>query len=178
MLAYLLDRFRTDADTLRARAATLRNGPAQPGPDANMSTAMANACDTVTAMLQAVPATADAPDILASLQALIPLLEKHAHAEAAPPVRAVYAGAATRVREVTDAEAQHLGTTRVSDIAEDVDEDVGEDVGEDVDEDVDEDVGEDVDEDVGEDVDEDVDDDDLRDNDGDVPAAPHGGQRS
>lgn len=121
MLAYLLDRFRTDADTLRARAAALRAAPAQPGPDAAMSMAMAHACDTVTAMLQAVPATSDAPTLLASLQALIPLFEEHARAETAPPVRAVYVGAATRVREVTNAEAQHLRSADMND--SDIDDD-------------------------------------------------------
>ncbi len=128
MLAYLLDRFKTDADTLRARAAALRLAPAQPGPDASVSMAMAHACDTVTAMLQAVPATSDAPTLLASLQALIPLFEKHAQAETAPPVRAVYVGAATRVREVTSVEAKHL---RDADATVDVDEDLVDGIDED-----------------------------------------------
>ncbi len=107
---YLLDRFRTDADALRQRAASLRDMPPQPGPDAATSLRMADACDDVVAIVGAIPDGEDAHELIASLTALIPLLERRAAAVAnAPPVRAVFAGAATRIREITDAEANLLG---------------------------------------------------------------------
>lgn len=114
---YLLDRFRADADTLRQRAAALRRGPAQPGPDANTSLQMAGACDDVFAMIEALPAAAAVSDMLDALSALVPLLEQRAAAANVPPLRAVYVGAATRIREVTSVERQHA----VLQIAEDGD---------------------------------------------------------
>jgi hypothetical protein len=105
---YLLSRFRTDADTLRQRAESLSSGPPQPGPDAVMSRAMATACNDVVAMVEAIPEQSDAVGMIGTLTALIPLLDVRAAAvKNMPPVRAVYAGAATRIREVADAEARH-----------------------------------------------------------------------
>lgn len=104
---YLLDRFRADADALRQRAAALRATPPQPGPDAATSLRMAEACDDVVAIVGAVPDADDGGVLIASLTALIPLLERRAAGVSnAPPVRAVYAGAATRIREIADAEAR------------------------------------------------------------------------
>ncbi len=115
MRAYLLDRFRTDGETLRQRVNTLRtrgatrSGPSQPGPDAAMSERMANACDDVVAMIEAIPEHDDVEVVAGTLRALIPLLEQRAaQSVAAPPVRAVYVGAATRIREVVDAELRHV----------------------------------------------------------------------
>lgn len=110
---YLLDRFQSDSVALHARAVALRSGPAQPGPDATTSARMAEACDDVVAMLAAVPPTNEAQDAasdtLAALRALIPELERRAVIAASlPPVRAVYAGAATRIREIEQAESTHL----------------------------------------------------------------------
>ncbi|MBL0170233.1 MAG: hypothetical protein IPP90_05780 [Gemmatimonadaceae bacterium] len=103
--AYLLDRFRTDASVLRQRAETLRGSPPQPGPDADTSARMAAACDDVIGMIDAIPVTDDALAMITTLTALIPLLEQRAAAVAGTPaVRAVYAGAATRIREVAAAE--------------------------------------------------------------------------
>lgn len=108
MLTYLIDRFRSDATTLRDRAAAQQNGPPRPGPDAAMSRQMAAACDEVVAMLEAVPAGDPPAAIVAALDALIPLLDRRAKAtSAAPPVRSVFAGAATRIREVLEAERRH-----------------------------------------------------------------------
>lgn len=108
MRAYLLDRFRTDGDTLRQRVSALRTGAPQAGPDAAMSQRMASACDDVVAMIVAIPDDDDIEVVAAALSALIPLLEQRAtQAAAAPPVRAVYIGAATRIREVVDAELRH-----------------------------------------------------------------------
>jgi hypothetical protein len=102
---YLLDRFRADADALRQRVAALRAGRPAPGPDAATSERMAAACEEVAAMLAALPESRDADAALAALDALVPLLEQRAGREAkAPAVRAVYAGAATRIREVGAAE--------------------------------------------------------------------------
>lgn len=105
---YLLSRFRTDADTLRQRAESLSSGPPQPGPDAITSRAMASACEDVVAMVAAIPEQSDTVGMISTLTALIPLLDARAAAVTnAPPVRAVYVGASTRIREVADAEARH-----------------------------------------------------------------------
>lgn len=110
--AYLLERFRSDAVTLRQRADALRaarttsDGTAPLGPDAATSERMARACEDVVAMLEAIPDGEDAPAVLASIAALSPLLDQRAQREAATPaVRAVYAGAATRIREVQQVDA-------------------------------------------------------------------------
>lgn len=108
--AYLLDRFRSDAVALRQRADSLAAAPRSAkvsGPDADTSRRMSQACDSVVAMIEAVPEAEDAERALASLSALVPLLEHHAAQETGgPPVRAVYVGAATRIREVEAAEAR------------------------------------------------------------------------
>jgi hypothetical protein len=129
--AYLLDRFRTDGDTLRQRVSALRDsasrhGAPPPGPDATMSQRMASACDDVVAMIVAIPADDDLEVVADALRALIPLLDQRAaQAAAAPPVKAVYVGAATRIREVVEAELRHArgdgATVDIDD--EDVDDD-------------------------------------------------------
>ena len=101
---YLLARFQADAEALRQRAAVLRSGPALPGPDSATSSQMADACDHVVAMVTAVAAHDDASIEIASLLGLVPLLEQRASTSAVPTVRAVFVGAATRIREVRDAE--------------------------------------------------------------------------
>lgn len=99
---YLLDRFRTDAQTLRERIAALEAGASRPGPDAATSRAMAAACDAVVDLLSATgtgtrgATTADVDGMVPTLQALA---QQHA---AQPAVRAVYAGAATRIRELRE----------------------------------------------------------------------------
>jgi hypothetical protein len=111
--AYLLDRFRTDAAALRQRADALRNAARagrasdnMPGPDAVTSERMAAACEDVVAMLSAIPDGSDPVAVLSSIAALSPLLDMRAQREVAwPAVRAVYAGAATRIREVQQVEA-------------------------------------------------------------------------
>lgn len=108
--AYLLERFRSDAVTLRQRADALRAaraaGDAPPGPDAATSERMARACDDVVAMLEAIPDGDDASAVLSSIAALSPLLDQRAQREASvPAIRAVYAGAATRIREVQQVDA-------------------------------------------------------------------------
>ena len=106
--AYLLDRFRTDAAALRQRAEFLRDGTPAAGPDTATSRRMADACDAVIAMLEAIPDADDASTMINPLTALIPMLEQRAAAASGtPPVRAVYAGAATRIREIADAESRH-----------------------------------------------------------------------
>lgn len=114
--AYLLDRFRSDAAVLRQRADSLAAAPKNAkvaGPDAETSRRMAQACDAVVQMIEAVPEAEDADRALANITALLPLLEHHAAQEkGAAPVRAVYIGAATRIREVEAAEVraqQHPG---------------------------------------------------------------------
>jgi hypothetical protein len=58
-------------------------------------------------MVGAIPDGDDTATVIASLTALIPLLERRAAALAsAPLVRAVFVGAATRIREIADAEAR------------------------------------------------------------------------
>ncbi len=118
--AYLLDRFRTDSAALHQRAASLsaagrKSAAPTPGPDADASRRMAVACDTVVAMIDAVPESLDAVQSLASIAALLPLLEHRAAQEtSSPAVRAVYIGAATRIREVQAAESRALTNGHVS----------------------------------------------------------------
>jgi hypothetical protein len=122
-IQYLCDRFRSDADALRQRAATLRATPPQPGPDGATSLRMADACDDVVDMVGAIPDDDDAGTMIASLTALIPLLERRAAAVASvPPVRAVFAGAATRIREIADAEARNQDTDADPDAVDSADE--------------------------------------------------------
>lgn len=69
---------------------------------------MASACDDVVAMIVAIPEDDDLAVVADALRALIPLLDQRAaQAAAAPPVKAVYVGAATRIREVVEAELRH-----------------------------------------------------------------------
>jgi hypothetical protein len=99
-VTYLLDRFATDATTLRARADMLAGQPAPPhGPDAAASRAMADACEEVITLLHGVESDSE-DTLLESLEALGP--ELHALAERAKSdfVRSVYAGAATRITEI------------------------------------------------------------------------------
>jgi len=106
--AYLIDRFRADAAALRHRADTLRKAPIAPipGPDSEDSGRMAAACDDVVAMLEAVSEVGDPAMLLSSLAALAPLLDMRAEREVhSPAVRAVYAGASLRIREVHQVEA-------------------------------------------------------------------------
>jgi hypothetical protein len=108
---YLVDRFRNDGRVLRERVAALAGGATLPGPDRATSSQMASACDEVAEMLAAVATVGDAAAILESLLALVPLLEQRAHGQKAPAVRAVYAGAATRIREVHDVERRAMLAT-------------------------------------------------------------------
>ncbi len=190
--SYLLDRFRTDAVALRQRADAMavRSAAPVPGPDATMSRRMAVACDRVVAMLDAVPDADDGAQAIATLVALVPLLEQHAAQEAsAPPVRAVYIGAATRIREVHAAESRAV-TAQRADSTMDADGEAGDDGDHDADSDVDESErasdadDEDADDDIDDDADDDIDDDDLHQHDDehddkpDAPSPPGQGPRS
>ncbi len=118
---YLVNRFQSDADVLRERVALMARGTKVPGPDAATSSRMANACDEVVAMLLAIASTGDADADLDALMALVPLLEQRAaEQQSNPAVRSVYAGAATRIREVRSAEAQSSQADGTA--AEDLDE--------------------------------------------------------
>lgn len=109
---YLIDRFGSDARTLRERAAVLADArkkgqkPA-PGPDADVSLAMAEACDEVVQLAHKLPERALLTDIIDALKLM--LLDLHARAnnvasQKSPPVRSVYVGAGTRVQELITAE--------------------------------------------------------------------------
>ncbi len=125
---YLVNRFQTDAVVLRERVALLARGTKVPGPDAATSSRMADACDEVVAMLLAIASHGDASAELDAIMALVPLLEHRAtEQQSNPAIRSVYAGAATRIREVRWAEAQS------SPAHDDVDDD---DTDDDVDDDV------------------------------------------
>jgi hypothetical protein len=100
---YLRDRFEHDRDALRARAADLEaraRAGASPatGPDAAASRAMAAACDDVLAAVE--HAFAREAEFLAIAEALASALDARGRVEPAAPVRAVFAGAAARVREM------------------------------------------------------------------------------
>ena len=130
---YLVNRFQTDAVVLRERVALLARGTKVPGPDAATSSRMADACDEVVAMLLAIASHGDASVELDAIMALVPLLEHRAtEQQSNPAIRSVYAGAATRIREVRLAEAQ--SSPAHDDIEDDVDDDDTND--DDVDDDV------------------------------------------
>jgi hypothetical protein len=102
---YLVGRFRADAAALHQRATALGGAAGERrsgGPDAAMSTRMAVACEAVAALVEGIPEGTEAPGALA---ALIPQLEARAAQAGAGAERAVFAGAATRVREVLAAAA-------------------------------------------------------------------------
>ncbi|WP_373060676.1 hypothetical protein [Gemmatimonas sp.] len=104
---YLVNRFQSDAAALRERVALMARGTKVPGPDAATSSRMADGCDEVVAMLLAIAGTGNANTDLDAIMALVPLLEHRAvEQKSNPAVRSVYAGAATRIREVRSAEAQ------------------------------------------------------------------------
>jgi hypothetical protein len=95
--SYLLDRFTTDAATLRARAAQLAGQPAPAhGPNAAASERMAEACDDVSTQLT-------------GLDDLLPRLATLAERAGDAFVRSVYGGAATRIAEIVSKErdAEH-----------------------------------------------------------------------
>ncbi|HMS03657.1 MAG TPA: hypothetical protein PKE51_11810, partial [Gemmatimonadaceae bacterium] len=104
--AYLIDRFRGDATTLRARAAAQRQGAAaaartnapRHGPDAAASERMALACEDLVARLERLPD--DLAGQLDGLDALGPALRALADRAPDPFVRSVYGGAATRVADI------------------------------------------------------------------------------
>ncbi|PHX64846.1 MAG: hypothetical protein CK550_07835 [Gemmatimonadetes bacterium] len=131
---YLVNRFQTDAVVLRERVALLARGTKVPGPDAATSSRMADACDEVVAMLLAIASHGDASVELDAIMALVPLLEHRAtEQQSNPAIRSVYAGAATRIREVRLAEAQsspaHGDVDDVNDVdVDDTDDDVDDDV--------------------------------------------------
>jgi len=133
---YLVNRFQSDAVVLRERVALLARGTKVPGPDAATSSRMADACDEVVAMLLAIASHGDASAELDAIMALVPLLEHRAtEQQSNPAIRSVYAGAATRIREVRLAEAQ---SSPARDDVDDVDDvDVDDDTDDD---DVDDDV--------------------------------------
>jgi hypothetical protein len=119
--SYLLDRFRTDAETLRARAAQLAGKPAPThGPDAAASHRMADACDHISALLEALP-----EDVAGQLEALEqitmqlkPLVERAPD----PFVRSVYGGAATRIADIVTRErsADDAGDADDEELADEV----------------------------------------------------------
>jgi hypothetical protein len=113
---YLVNRFQTDAAVLRERVAAIARGTKVPGPDAATSGRMADACDEVVAMLLAIADHGDADAELDAIMALVPLLEHRASGQTSnPAVRSVFAGAATRIREVRSAEAQAASSVGVAD---------------------------------------------------------------
>ncbi len=118
---YLVHRFQSDATVLRERVALMARGTTVPGPDAATSSRMADACDEVAAMLLASARDGDASVALEAIMAIVPLLEQRAaEQQANPAVRSVYAGAATRIREVRSAEARSTPGDRTA--ADDLDE--------------------------------------------------------
>lgn len=138
---YLMHRFRGDAEALTERVAAFQRGSKMPGPDASTSQRMADACAAVVALLEGIAPHDDAAAELAAITSLVPLLESKARdASSLPPVRAVYAGAATRIREVQQAEASAAASATVSDDEElDALDDDADDAVEDLDDDIDDD---------------------------------------
>ncbi|MEP6833083.1 MAG: hypothetical protein ABJB74_06795 [Gemmatimonas sp.] len=153
---YLLDRFTSDSTTLRHRAESLQaqsqtdvNKPS-PGPNAALSSAMANACDNVVALAQQLPEHASVAVIVDALQVMVPKLTQLANspeAASSPAVRSVYMGASTRVQELIAAES----SATASESLESDDDDAFDEI-------LDDDL---VDDDVDDDDDDAVDNDDL-----------------
>jgi hypothetical protein len=137
---YLLNRFTADREALTLRAEQLRaasgaRGAAKPpGPDAATSQHMADACAEVVAMIETVPDSANAAAQIVVLSGMIPTLEAiGAKTHLSPPVRSVYVGAATRIREIGAAElkvqsAPHNGS---ADSSQERDADIADDHGDD-----------------------------------------------
>jgi hypothetical protein len=103
--SYLRTRFTDDAATLRARAAQLATGPApRHGPDAAASRAMADACDAVVALLDALRDVTDIEAQLTALDDLGPRLQALTERAPDPHVRSVFVGAATRLGDIVTRE--------------------------------------------------------------------------
>lgn len=132
---YLAERFKSDAAVLRERADAMGRGAKVAGPDMATSRAMADACEQVAMMISAVVQNGDAGQALDALGALIPLLEQRANAQRHPAVRSVYAGAATRIREVRAAEADANTAERDDALDDDLDGDLDDTDDADVDDD-------------------------------------------
>ena len=125
---YLVERFRSDADTLRQRAAALGSA-AKPaaGPDAILSRRMADACDDVAHLAELLPVDCTLVEMLTALQALIPELNRRANApelNSVPAIRSVYVGAATRVQELIAAESRS-GAEVADDFEDDFEDEEG-----------------------------------------------------
>ena len=108
--SYLVERFRSDAETLRQRAAAIASAPKPPaGPDASLSRRMADACDEVANLAELLPTECSVEEMLVALRGLVPELNRLANApelNTVPAIRSVYAGAATRVQELITAESR------------------------------------------------------------------------
>ncbi len=129
---YLLDRFTTDAATLRERVAQLTGHKApEHGPDAETSALMAEACDRVVEMLHDIPDDLDRGGLRDALLNLGPALHGHAERTSDPFQKSVYTGAAARIAEIVkrDAAADGDGEESMFDDGDDFDDDAdGDDV--------------------------------------------------
>jgi hypothetical protein len=118
--SYLLDRFASDAATLRERAAQLAGKPSPAhGPDAVASERMAEACDHVGALLTDL--SEHVLEQLAALDELLPRLAALAERAEDAFVRSVYGGAATRISDIVAKERAALGTDDPDDTSDDGD---------------------------------------------------------
>jgi hypothetical protein len=118
--SYLLDRFATDAATLRARASQLAGKPSPAhGPNATASERMAEACDHVATLLGDLGD--DVFGQLSALDNLLPRLAALAERAEDAYVRSVYGGAATRIAEIVAKEraALDIGDDLALDAADD-----------------------------------------------------------
>jgi hypothetical protein len=107
--SYLLDRFTTDATTLRERAALLAGKPAPAhGPNAVASERMAEACDHVVTLIGDLGN--DVHEQLDGLDALLPQIAALAERATDAFVRSVYGGAATRIAEIVTKERSALAS--------------------------------------------------------------------
>lgn len=105
--SYLLDRFTTDATTLRERAALLAGKPAPAhGPNAAASERMAEACDHVVTLISDLGN--DVHEQLERLDELLPQIAALAERATDAFVRSVYGGAATRIAEIVTKERSAL----------------------------------------------------------------------
>lgn len=100
---YLIQRCAEDARVLHERVATMRRGTRIPGPDAATSERMADACEDIIELLDDLASDVAEPLTTAALlEMLTPHLEARIKQQSHAAVRAVYAGAIARLREMDE----------------------------------------------------------------------------
>lgn len=105
--AHMIERFSADAHALRRRAsqqtetpAPFPAGEASHAPAGAIAALMAEACENIVMAVRELPQPVDVASGIIDLASLIPRFETSARLAKSPQVRAVYAGAIIRIREM------------------------------------------------------------------------------